>query len=305
MRLASLLPALALGLISGCGGGSSSSSTPAGPTQQEKAQALGFTSSLVLELSAYYSPDAWTPPALAGGGSAALSGLAANAFTVRGPSTPFLPLGSHPITPCAGTTTTGLPDPDGYLTAVTDFASCTDGTSGQVVTRWKQTADFFDLAVSFNGFTVQVLNGSTVTTETMNGSISVVANHSGTVWSAHYHVPSLVAVATSGGSTVQLTHTADFTETFTQTSAAGQPVVGNFSVYGSSAWDTGAVRYSASVAQGTPLLWQNLGLPGACAYPVSGRIVHSINAHSIGVTFTSACGIVRLDDGASYDLSNF
>lgn len=305
MRLASLIPVLALGLIPACGGGSSSNSAPSGPSQQETQLALGFTSSLVLEVSAYYSPDAWTPPAFPGGGAAALAGLSANAFTVRGPSRPFLPPGSLPLTPCVGTTVTGPPDPNGYITATTDYGACTDGTSGQIVTRWKQTSTFFDLTVTFHAFTVQVLEGGSLTTETMEGSLSIIANHSGSVWTAHYNIPSLVALVTSGGSSLQLTHTADFTESFTQTSAAGAPVAGDFSIYGSSSWDTGLAHYSATIPQATPLLWTALGAPAACGYPVSGRIVHTINAHSIGITFTPACGIVRLDDGSTADLRNF
>lgn len=306
MRLPHLLPALALALISGCGGGSSSSNpTPSGPTPQEKEMALTFTSAMVLEASAYYSPDAWVPPALAGGGSASLAGLAANAFTFRGPSAPLLPSRGLPLTPCVGATTTSGPDVNGYMTAITDYGACTDGTSGQIVTHWKLTSTTFDLTETFNAFTVSVVSGGSVLTETLNGSVSVIATHSGATWTAHYFIPSLVADATGGGTSLRITHTADYYETFVQTSAAGQPVSGDLTVYGSSAWNTGTATFSATVAQSTPLYWGGLGLPAACPYPISGRVVHTINGRGLGVTFTSACGVVRLDDGSTADLRNY
>lgn len=305
MRLPTLLPVLALGLISGCGGGGSSGSGATGPTAQEKEMALSFTSSLVMEVSAYYSPDAWTPPPLAGEGSASLAGIAANAFTCRGASAPLLPARAFPLTPCVGATVTSGPDLNGYFTATTDYGSCTDGTSGQILTRWKQTSSFFDLTVAFNAFTVSVVSGGTVITERLNGSLTVIANHSGNTWTAHYSMPSLVVDASGGGTTLHVIHTADFNETFLQTSAAGQPVSGDFSIYGTSTWNTGLATYSASVAQATPLRWEGLGLLGACPYPISGHIAHAINGRGLGVTFTSTCGIVRLDDGSSADLRNY
>ncbi|HJW09387.1 MAG TPA: hypothetical protein VJ483_07100 [Holophagaceae bacterium] len=291
-----------LALVAGCGGGSSSgSSGGGGVTPQQKEQALAFTSALLIEVTAYSSPDTFVPPALRPGMAAEL----AQAHILRGPSAPLLPIRGFILTPCAGSTITTGPDASGYFTATTDFIGCTDGTTGQVVTRWKLATDFFDLAVSFNAFSVQAVIGGTLVTETISGTTAVTSTHAGNVWTTHYLVPSLVADATGGGTSLHLTHTADMTATFTRTSALDQPVVGDYSVHGSSTWNDGLAVFASTIPQATPLLWKDLGSGTACPYPLSGRVVYTINGRSFGLTFTSVCGIVALDDGSSADMHNY
>lgn len=308
MRAPHSLPVLLLMLAAGCGGSSSGSGSPTttAPTSlslAQQQQLMHYTKVLSGELTAHPAPDTFVAPSRQGGGLPAFARDFALAATAAA-----LPAGAVILTPCTGITSTTGPDANGYTTATTDFGTCTDGTSGKVVTRWKQTTSTFDLSVTFTAFTTNAALGSVAVVEAIDGSVTLSSSRSGSVWTSHYTVPTLAVTDTTspgGAPVLQYTHSADLTTTFTLTSASGQPTIGDFSVYGYSRWSSINGLFKATIDPATPLLWKDLGSGTACRYPISGRIGYDVNGYLTSITFSSNCGYVTLGDGTHWHLDYY
>ncbi len=301
-RSRALLAPAALMLLLACGGGSSDgpakTTAPSSLTvSQSTLLAVTFTQEMANQIPAGVNPE---PIARGRSPFSSLQGMLPEGAKAH------FPKADLPCLPDMTTTT----DADGYTVETSDYSACTDGASGKIINRWKDTSTSHDWQLTFENLRLPYVEGGTTTLFTANGSLS----YSGTRgtngdWSLRYATGpgGLTYKAVSGSQTLfDSTSTKDVTCLWHVTSP--DPVKATFTTSGHSAW-SGAFfdprsqqpyqdTYSFAITPSTPLVWTvDASQPNPCDYPVSGTIDVSRGTERLAITFTGDCGSVIINPG--------